>query len=259
MTSDAVRDGLKTGHDHPVDPDRRGIDAIAADQVVRRRYAWEHVLQVAGDRHLADGVGELALFDPEARSAAAVIAGHAVEAHAHHLGDIETGLDLTDQLFRRQFARHQRQIAGRGRGRAAGAARSMAGGDEAELPGRTQVQEPGGEAAVLDDRPPAGRDALTIERAGAYTPHQERVVDDLDAGCEELRPHLVAQERGAARHGRARDRTGQAADEAVRHARIEHDRQGRRGTLARVEAPHRAFAGRAADLRAALEVAGMDG
>src|SRR5579871_5366509 len=65
-----------------LDPQRRRVDAIAKHEIVRRHQRLEDVEQVTGDRHFADGVGDLAVLDPEAGGAAAVVAGHAVDARA---------------------------------------------------------------------------------------------------------------------------------------------------------------------------------
>ena len=51
-----------------------------------RATSAEHVDQMSGDRHLADRIGELAVLDPEAGGAAAVVAGHHVDAHADQVG-----------------------------------------------------------------------------------------------------------------------------------------------------------------------------
>ena len=77
-----------------------------------------------------------AILDPEAGGAAAVIAGHAIDAHAHQLGDIEALADVGDQLCRRKLARFQIEIGGGRRGRPAGAARGMAGGRQARAAAR---------------------------------------------------------------------------------------------------------------------------
>src|SRR5690349_17959226 len=63
-----------------LDAHRRRIDAVAEFEIVRWLHRLEDLVQMAGDRHLADGIGDLAILDPEAGSAAAVIAGDAVNA-----------------------------------------------------------------------------------------------------------------------------------------------------------------------------------
>src|SRR5690242_1770278 len=61
-----------------LDPHGWCIDAITELQVVGGHHRLEHVQQMRGDRHLADGVGDLAVLDPETRCAAAVVAGDAI-------------------------------------------------------------------------------------------------------------------------------------------------------------------------------------
>src|SRR5262245_38867329 len=77
----------------PFDAQRRCVDAIAEFEVVGGHQRLEHVEQMAGDGHLADGISDLAVLDPETGSAAAVIAGHAVDAGTNQVGDVKTLLD----------------------------------------------------------------------------------------------------------------------------------------------------------------------
>src|SRR5580693_894367 len=68
----------------------RRIGAVAEDEVVRRRQALEYFGEVPGDSDFAHRISELAILDPKSRGAAAIIAGHQVDAHADQVGDIET-------------------------------------------------------------------------------------------------------------------------------------------------------------------------
>src|SRR5690242_8925285 len=95
----------------------RRVDAIAEFQIVRDRHRFEYLEEVAGDGHLAHRIGDLAVLDPEARRAATVIAGDAVDAGTDQVGDIKALLDVADQLFRAHFARLEMQIIRPRRGR----------------------------------------------------------------------------------------------------------------------------------------------
>src|SRR3954468_21559487 len=72
-----------------LDAHRRRIDAVTEFEIVRRLHRHEDLEQMARDRDFADGIGQLAILDPEARGAAAVIAGDAVDAGADQVGDVE--------------------------------------------------------------------------------------------------------------------------------------------------------------------------
>src|SRR5882757_2062288 len=72
-----------------LDAHRRRIDAIAEFQIVGGRQRFEHRQQVPRDRHLAYGIGDLAVLDPESGCAAAVVAGHAIDAGADQVGDVK--------------------------------------------------------------------------------------------------------------------------------------------------------------------------
>src|SRR3954447_6901051 len=79
---------------------RRSIHPIAEFQVVGRHHRFEHLEQMTGDRHLAYRIGDLAVFDPETRGAAAVVASHAIDAGADQISDIKSLLDVGHQLSR---------------------------------------------------------------------------------------------------------------------------------------------------------------
>src|SRR5260221_4174123 len=86
-----------------LDAQRRRVDAGAEFQIVGGDQRFEHRQQMALDRYFADRVGDLAVLDPEAGRAAAVIAGHAIDAGADQIGDIKALFDVGDQLFRRHL------------------------------------------------------------------------------------------------------------------------------------------------------------
>src|SRR5712691_5151653 len=88
----------------------RRIGAHAELEVVCGRERGVHSDEIAGDRHLAHRVAALAVLDPEAAGAAAVVAGHAVDAEADQLGDIETLGNVRDQLVGRELARFEMEV-----------------------------------------------------------------------------------------------------------------------------------------------------
>src|SRR5690349_8741426 len=83
-----------TSNRQSFDAHGRRVDAVLESEVVGRRERLEHVEQVAGDRHLADRIAKLAVLDPEAAGAAAVVAGHTVDARADQLRDVKAFLDV---------------------------------------------------------------------------------------------------------------------------------------------------------------------
>src|SRR5882757_8126625 len=87
-----------------LDAQRRRVDAITEFQVIGWNQRLEDLKQMARDRHFADGIGKLAILDPEARRAAAVIAGDAVDAGADQIGDVESLFDIGQQFGRRRLA-----------------------------------------------------------------------------------------------------------------------------------------------------------
>src|SRR5215468_10726543 len=101
-----------TGNGETLHAHGRGIGAVAEREVVGRRQRAEHIEQVAGDGDLAHRIGEFAALDPEAGGAAAVVAGHQVDAHADQIVDVESFLDIGDQRIGRYAAGGKMQISG---------------------------------------------------------------------------------------------------------------------------------------------------
>src|SRR5690242_15519904 len=82
----------RPGDGQALDSHRRRIGRALELQVAGRSHVQEHVLQVPGHGDAAHGPRKLAVLDPEARGAAAVVAGHAVDAEADQVGDVEAAL-----------------------------------------------------------------------------------------------------------------------------------------------------------------------
>src|SRR6266851_2006472 len=93
-----MESGSRPGDGEVIDAQGRRIGAGAEFEVASGDHAPEHVVEVAGDGHLADRKDDLAVLDPEPGGAAAVIAGQAVDPHAHQFGDVKSALDVRDEL-----------------------------------------------------------------------------------------------------------------------------------------------------------------
>src|SRR5437660_5046829 len=116
------------------DAHRRRVDAITELQVVGRSKRFEYLEQMACDRHLAHRISDVAVFNPEAGCAAAVIAGDAIDAGTDQIGDVEPLGDVGDQFLRRYVARLEMKIIRSRRRRGRHAAMGVPGGDQSELP-----------------------------------------------------------------------------------------------------------------------------
>jgi hypothetical protein len=150
--------GAGPRHGHAVDEDRADLLGAAHQHVVADLDdAAQHVLEVAGDGDLLHRVGDLAVLDPVAGSAARVVAGHVIHALAEQFGD-------------QQAAAHQSRSGRRG-SRLPGlhdqvvAAAGVAGGLHAELARRVGAQEVALQHAVLDHFAVARGDAVVVEGA----------------------------------------------------------------------------------------------
>src|SRR4029077_18958735 len=124
------------------DSQRRRIDAIAKLQIVGWHQRLEDIEKVTCDRHLAHGVGDLAVLDPEAGGAAAVVTRHAVDAGADEVGDIEALANVGDQFGRRVFTGFKMKIIGAWRRRGGYATVGVTGRDHSELGGGCKIQQP---------------------------------------------------------------------------------------------------------------------
>src|SRR5579883_3604744 len=125
---------------------------------------------------------------------------------------------------------------------------------EAELPRRAEIEQPGGEDAVLDDGTPHIGDAFAVEGLRAQAAPAMRVVDDGHARREDLRAQLVLEEAGAARDRRAADGADEMAQNARGDSGIEDDGRLTGWHLARAEALHRALTSAPPDLRGIAQV-----
>src|SRR5262245_21207211 len=205
----------------PLHPDGRRIDAVTESEIVGRHEGAEDVGEMTRDRDLAHRIGELAVLDPEAGGAAAVIAGHQVDAHANEIGDIKAFLDVSDQRIRRDAARLEVKIGRARSGRRRYAALRMSGRALAKLARGGAVEQPGLELAIVHDREARAGDALGVELARAQATPAQRIIDDPDAGRENFFAQLVLQEARLARDGAAADGIGEMANEPAGDARIE--------------------------------------
>src|SRR6202030_1521039 len=71
----------------------RRIGAVAEDEVVSRGEALEYFAQMAGDGDFAHRICEHAVLDPKPRGAAAIVAGHQIDADTDQVGDKESFRD----------------------------------------------------------------------------------------------------------------------------------------------------------------------
>src|ERR1700710_1143164 len=133
-----------------LDTHRRSVDAIAEFEVVGRHHRFEYFEQVAGDRHLAHRIGNGAVLDPETGGAAAIVAGHAVDAGADQGGDVKSLLDIGDQLGRRGLAGFEMQIIRPGRRRRRYAAMGVTGRDQSQFARGRAIKQPRGQHALID-------------------------------------------------------------------------------------------------------------
>src|SRR5262249_48233529 len=117
------------------------------------------------DGYLADRVGQLAVLDVETGCATGKIAGYGVEAEAHHLGDVETSWRRFHDLLRRRAPWAEDEVRRRRPDATRAATRRARGGGFAQLPRRVGIEDVRSEDTAFDDREPARREALAVERA----------------------------------------------------------------------------------------------
>ena len=155
------------------------------------------------------------------------------------------------------FAGLEMQIGRPGRRRRGDAALRVAGRGQAEFARGGAIEDPGAQAAVVDQRQLLAGDAFAVEGMRAQAALAQRIVDDADAVGEQFLAHLVLQEAGLARDRRAIDGAGEMRHQRAGDARIEHHRHLARRHLARIEPRDGALAGAAADFVRAFQIARM--
>src|ERR1700722_17163073 len=101
---------LTSANRQPLDTQCRGVDPVAKFQIIGGHQRLEYFEQMSRDRHLAHGIGDLAVLDPEAGRAAAVVAGHAIDPGTDQVGDVKSLFDVRDQLGRRRPPGFEMQI-----------------------------------------------------------------------------------------------------------------------------------------------------
>src|SRR5205085_12426851 len=225
----------------------RHVEAAAEFEIVGGAQGAVHVDQIAGDGDLGDRPGDLAILDDEARGAAAIVAGHRVDALADQLGHIEAAADSGEEVRHALAAGFEMDVRGPRAGRTADAANGVAGRLEPELPRRGAVEQPAGDTAALDEIARRGGDAFAVERARARAAAAVGVLTDDYVAREQLFREPVEQKAGAAGDGGAGHRADQMADQAGADARVEDHRHGAARGLARIEALHRTLRGAQAE------------
>src|SRR5439155_19647455 len=152
-------------HHHLGDLHRRAGDVTAKHEIVADRFdAHPHVFQVARDRDLLDGIGQLAVLDPEADRAAGIVASHHVDAKPDQLRDVEPARDRADDRLGRGHAGRQVEVGRADRGRLADAASRVAGRGQPQLAGRIGVEQVVLQYPLLHDGGLPSWQPLTIER-----------------------------------------------------------------------------------------------
>ena len=207
----------------------------------------------------ATGSADHAVADDEARGAAAIIAGHAVDALPDQLGDEQAELDVGDQILGQQRAGRHIEVARPRPRRPADAAHGMAGRREAKLAGRSAesssqpVSTPSATmsvGAVGRPSPSNGLERSPRRRCGSsriVMPRGEHLRRRADragssSGARSAAP-VIAPVRWPSRLDPTRGSI--------------HHRHRPRGELAGVEPRDRAVAGAPADRRRIFEIGEM--
>src|SRR5208282_3480996 len=143
--------------------------------------AGHHVFQVARDGDFIHRIGEFAVLNPYSARAPRIIPGDHVHAETDDLGQVQSMLYRADYLRGRIAAGLQVQIGGRDARSLAHRTPGVAGGSQTELARRIAVEQVAREHALVHHLPARGRQTLAVERLGAKTAGDQRVIDDSDA------------------------------------------------------------------------------
>src|SRR5262249_2459718 len=101
--SDNARTSL-AGNGEILHAQRWRIGTVTEFKVIGRGEGAEHVKQVPSDRDLAHGISAFAIFNPETRCTAAVVARYHVCTDANQISDVEPVGNIGNQLRRAKAA-----------------------------------------------------------------------------------------------------------------------------------------------------------
>src|SRR5260370_10846970 len=169
--SSCIASALTSAKRQSLDAHRRSIDAITEFQVVGGHQRFEYLEKMPRDRHLAHRIGDLAIFNPETGCAAAVVAGHAIDARTNQVGDVKSLLDVGHQFSRSWLPRFEMQIIRSRRRRRRYAAVGVAGRDQSQFPRGRTIQQPRCQHALIDDGEFFDLYAFGVERLRAQAAH----------------------------------------------------------------------------------------
>src|SRR4029450_11203017 len=129
-----------TGNGQALHAQCRSVCCVTKFKIIGRSECAEHVEQIARNGDSTHGVRALAIFNPESRSAATVVAGYHVRPHADEIGDIKSIVDVRYQRIRSQVARLQMYIAWSWSRHRRTASLGISGRDESEFPSGRAVE-----------------------------------------------------------------------------------------------------------------------
>ena len=89
---------LQTRQCHILYQNCRRINAAPECQIIGRCHMHEHIAQITSNGHFADRELYFAIFNPKARSATAIVTGHAIDPHANQLGDIKASANIFQHI-----------------------------------------------------------------------------------------------------------------------------------------------------------------
>ena len=195
------------GHDHLFEQQGAGFVGAAFEGVVGRAGdVGQHVLQAAGDGDFLHGVGDLAVFHPEAGSTARVVASEGVDALAHELGNKQAAAHFAQELGLALVGVAEDEVVGTA---------GVGGGGQAEFAGAVAAEEVALDDAVFNHEAGAGGDAFGIEGGAGQRFGQVRLFAQTECGGEDLAADAVLQEAGLAVECAAAECAGEVADKAT--------------------------------------------
>ena len=195
------------GHGHLFEQQGAGFVGATFEGVVGGAGdVGQHVLQAAGDGDFLHGVGDLAVFHPEAGGAARVVAGEGVDALAHEFGNQQAAAHFAQEFGLALVGMAEDEVVG---------AAGVGGGGQAELAGAVAAEEVALDDAVFNHKAGAGGDAFGIEGGAGQRFVQVRLFAQAEGGGEDLAADAVLQEAGLAVERAAAECAGEVADKAT--------------------------------------------
>src|SRR5713226_7293186 len=154
----------------------------------------QHVLEISGDGDFFHGIGELAVFNPQAAGATGKVTGDQVHAEAEKLSYVQAARNICNDLLLGACAWLEIKITGACSWSPRQSSRCVAGSLESQLARRVGIEQIGFQHAFFDDNGTAGGNTFTVKGRGPEAANHGAIVNQRDIFAGNLLAQLIDKE-----------------------------------------------------------------